>query len=105
MTLGIQERLRIGLSGVCLLALAGCQQLSLARAVAGYERTLDTYAQIDSTVTDVTNPRHADGREAGLISAFFGRDIHLPPATRARVALLGSGTAAGLRGRLTRQGR
>jgi hypothetical protein len=96
MTLGIQERLRIGLSGVCLLALAGCQQLSLARAVAGYERTLDTYAQIDSTVTDVTNTRHANGREAGLISAFFGLDSALPKRNTDRVACVGAGGADGM---------
>lgn len=44
----------------------------------GYERTLDTYAQTDTTVTDVTAGTDADGRAAGLVSAFFGLDDGLP---------------------------
>jgi hypothetical protein len=44
----------------------------------GYERTLDTYAQADTTVTNVTARTDARGREAGLVSAFFGLDNGLP---------------------------
>ena len=44
----------------------------------GYERTLDTYAQTDTTVTKVTARAYARGREAGLVSAFFGLDNGLP---------------------------
>lgn len=45
----------------------------------GYERTLDTYAQTDTTVTEVTARTDAGGRAAGLVSAFFGLDDGLPP--------------------------
>lgn len=44
----------------------------------GYERTLDTYSQADTTVTEVTAQADARGREAGLVSAFFGLDNGLP---------------------------
>lgn len=59
-------------------ALSGCQSLSLANAMAQYERTLDTYAQTDTTVTEITRSTDADGREATLLSAFFGLDSALP---------------------------
>ncbi len=96
MTSKVSARTKAALVGTSLLALAGCQQLSLARAVAGYERTLDTYSQTDSTITDVTNTRHADGREAGLISAFFGLDSALPKRNTDRVACEGAGGADGM---------
>ena len=44
----------------------------------GYERTLDSYAQTDTTVTQITTHQDSRGREAGLISAFFGLDNGLP---------------------------
>jgi hypothetical protein len=44
----------------------------------GYERTLDAYAQTDTTVTDVTARVDAGGRAAGLVSAFYGLDDGLP---------------------------
>lgn len=44
----------------------------------GYERTLDAYAQTDTTVTDVTAGTDATGRNAALLSAFFGLDDGLP---------------------------
>jgi len=78
------------------LMLCGCQNLSLARAIAGYERTFDTYSQTDTTVTDVTNTQHADGREAHLISAFFGLDNGLPERLTDRVACEGAGGADGM---------
>jgi hypothetical protein len=46
--------------------------------VIAYEKTLDTYAQTDTTVADVTTRADAHGREAGLVSAFFGLDDGLP---------------------------
>jgi hypothetical protein len=44
----------------------------------GYERTLDSYAQSDTTNTQITSHKDRAGREAGLISAFFGLDNGLP---------------------------
>ena len=44
----------------------------------GYTRTLDTYAQTDTTVTDVTAGVDGSGRAAGLVSAFYGLDDGLP---------------------------
>ena len=44
----------------------------------GYERTLDTYSQTDTTVTKVTTASDLNGRRASLVSAFFGLDNGLP---------------------------
>lgn len=44
----------------------------------GYERKLDAYSQTDTTATAVTARTDARGREAGLVSAFFGLDDGLP---------------------------
>ena len=38
------------------------------------ERSLDRYAQSDTTTTDVTARIDTNGREAALLSAFFGLD-------------------------------
>ncbi|MEL6475124.1 MAG: hypothetical protein AAFQ21_13660 [Pseudomonadota bacterium] len=65
-------------------------------AIAGYERTFDTYSQTDTTMTDVANAQHADGREAHLISAFFGLDKGLPERLTDRVACEGAGGADGM---------
>lgn len=43
-----------------------------------YQRTLDRYAQIDGTRTEITATRDASGREARLVGALFGRDDDLP---------------------------
>ena len=43
-----------------------------------YERTLDTYSQVDTTPDDVTNTVGPDGRPASLLSAFYGLDDALP---------------------------
>ncbi len=84
------------LAAVCAATLGGCQNLRLAMAIAGYERTFDTYSQTDTTVTDVTNMQHADGREAHLVSAFFGLDNGLPERLSDRVACEGAGGADGM---------
>ena len=78
------------------LVLSGCQSLSLAVAIAQYERTLDRYSQTDTTVTAVNETQHADGRDAALISAFFGLDNGLPKRNTDRVACLGAGGGDGM---------
>lgn len=78
------------------LSAAGCQSLDFARQVAHYERTLDRYSQSDATQTEVAARRHADGRDAALISAFFGLDDALPDRVTDRVACDGAGGADGM---------
>lgn len=46
--------------------------------VLNYERTLDRYSQTDTTVTDLDKRTDQSGRQAGLLSAFFGVDDGLP---------------------------
>lgn len=43
-----------------------------------YDRAYDAYAQTDTTETSVTTRVDASGREAGLVTAFFGLDNELP---------------------------
>jgi hypothetical protein len=84
----------IALAGAILLS--GCQSLSRAIDMAHYERTLDAYAQTDTTVTEVTRRTHADGRDATLISAFYGLDSALPKGPTNRVACQGGGGGDGM---------
>ncbi|ADM10391.1 hypothetical protein PB2503_11734 [Parvularcula bermudensis HTCC2503] len=77
-------------------SLVGCETLTMATGIARYERTLDAYAQEDTTATDVSNTRHSDGREAKLLSAFFGLDNALPAGRTDRVACEGAGGADGM---------
>jgi hypothetical protein len=86
---------RAGALAGCVL-LSGCDSLSLAWNMAQYERTLDRYAQTDTTLTAVTRRTHADGRDATLISAFFGLDSSLPERSTDRVACKGGGGADGM---------
>lgn len=83
-------------AAIFAVMLGGCQNIRLAKAAADYERTLDRYAQADTTVTQVTNVVHSDGRKAHLISAFFGLDNGLPKRITDRVACDGAGGADGM---------
>ena len=78
------------------LAWANRHFIGLAILVANYERTLDRYAQTDTTETDVTATLHADGREASLVSAFFGLDNALPVRNSNLVVCDGAGGADGM---------
>ncbi len=89
-----QGVLSIACASVVLLS--GCESLSRAIAMAQYQRTLDTYAQSDITVTTVTRRTHADGRDATLISAFYGLDSALPKRATDRVACQGGGGGDGM---------
>ena len=90
------ERLTTVLFAICTLSLLGCAPAQRALDIATYERTLDAYAQSDTTETDITNTRHADGLDAELISAFFGLDNTLPRGAADRVACEGAGGADGM---------
>lgn len=94
--IGLAATFAIVLTAVLVVMLGGGENIRLARAIAGYERTFDTYAQTDTTETAVTNTQHADGREAHLISAFFGLDNGLPERLTDRVACEGAGGADGM---------
>lgn len=89
---------RVTAMGVACAALvsAGCQSINFARQVAHYDRTLDTYSLSDTTQTEVATRRHADGRNATLVSAFFGLDDALPDRVADRVACEGAGGADGM---------
>ncbi len=78
------QRLRISLIGL-VIAAGGLTYLALTNPVfrnlpraLTYERTLDRYAQVDETRTEITATRDTSGREATLVGALFGRDDDLP---------------------------
>ncbi|MEO1686452.1 MAG: hypothetical protein AAFU61_00950 [Pseudomonadota bacterium] len=69
------------------LAAAGCTApqrtvLTNLPAMLSYEKVYDRYAQVDETQTDVSARVAADGREAAVVSAFFGLDDALPSGSR-----------------------
>ena len=94
----MKTRETIGLIFCGALLLVGCEDAPLQRTadIANYTRKLDTYSQTDTTDTDVIKPRHADGRDAALISAFFGLDNALPARVTDRVACEGAGGKDGM---------
>ncbi|MEO1151785.1 MAG: hypothetical protein AAFW83_12475 [Pseudomonadota bacterium] len=94
----MKSRETVGLICFSALVLVGCEDAPLRGAadIANYTRSLDAYAQTDKTETDVTNTRHADGRDASLISAFFGLDNALPERVTDRVACDGAGGKDGM---------
>ena len=55
----------------------GCARIELMQQ-AGEMRALSDSTQQDTTTTDVTATRDANGRKASLLSAFFGIDNGLP---------------------------
>lgn len=72
------------LAAVVVLALAaatlGIRNTPLSNLfyALSYERTLDAYAQTDTTVSNITAAIDANGRRARLFSAFFGLDDATP---------------------------
>lgn len=79
----MSRRALIALGGIAVLlslALLASQSRVVRNAYFAlqYERTLDRYSHRDTTDTDVTATVDAAGREAGLLSAFFGVDNALP---------------------------
>ena len=60
------------------------------------ERVYDRYAQDDTTQTSVTQRVDTSGREAGLISAFFGLDQGLPALVSDWAVCEGAGGADGM---------
>ena len=64
--------------GLGVLALSQTQFGQRLYNATQIERTLDRYAQSDTTKTDVTARKDAKGREATLLSGFFGLANGLP---------------------------
>lgn len=86
----------LAIGGSIIWMLVQNKPARMAAAIANYELSLDAYAQTDTTITEVTNREHADGRKAGLISAFFGLDNALPEGVSDRVVCKGAGGADGM---------
>ncbi len=58
--------------------IAGCGTVERLRLISEYEPVLSNASPVDTTITKVTSNRDGRGRQAGLISAFYGLDDGLP---------------------------
>ncbi len=96
MTYGQSRTAFMMLASSSAMVLAGCQSVPLgALLTTDYERTLDAYSQVDTTVTDITSSQAGDGREVYVVSAFFGLDDALPRISN-RFVCKGAGGADGM---------
>ena len=91
---------RLAAAAALTAGLASCSptQTAVLRnlpEVLAYERTLDAYAQTDTTATDVVAGTDAAGRPAALLSAFYGLDDGLPRLAD-RIACTGADGADGM---------
>lgn len=66
------------LSPLLASSLVSCTNLRMLRMAQDYEITLADSTPNDTTVTDVTATTDAEGKEAAIISAFFGLDDAMP---------------------------
>ncbi|NJL10023.1 MAG: hypothetical protein HC908_07090 [Calothrix sp. SM1_7_51] len=67
----------LAVSLLCFI-IAGCSTVEQYRLIRAYEPVLSNASPVDTTVTNVTANRDSRGRQAGLISAFYGLDNALP---------------------------
>ena len=88
----------IGVLAVGLAAIAASQSRRAQNLyyALNYERVYDRYEQMDTTVTDVTETVDENGREAALLSAFFGVDQGLPGIVADRAICDGAGGMDGM---------
>ncbi|MCU0968963.1 MAG: hypothetical protein MUF03_09100 [Rubrivivax sp.] len=77
------------------LALGGCGAAKTLALLSAYEPTLANSSPVDTTVTNVTAGRDAQGRDAQILSAFFGLDNGLP-RTANRAVCEGAGAQDGM---------
>lgn len=63
-----------------ILILVGCGKVQQIQSIRNYNPVFSNASKVDTTVTTVTSKRDNDGRQAGLISAFFGLDDALAKA-------------------------
>lgn len=68
----------LALSLLCFIIVVGCSAIEQGRLIREYEPVLSNASPVDTTVTNVTANRDSRGRQAGLISAFYGLDDALP---------------------------
>ena len=73
-----------------LLIATSCSSLEKAKLIRSYKNPTANSSPVDTTSTDVTANRDRMGRQATLLSAFYGLDDDLPP-----VANKGIGKGAG----------
>ena len=79
---------------LCLIS-AGCNTVERLRLVREYEPVLSNASPVDTTVTNVSASRDTRGRQAELISAFYGLDDALAKAAD-RVIWPGVGGSDGM---------
>ncbi len=77
------------------LPLTACTTVKFFRALNAYEITLASSAPTDTTVTDVTATVDPRGRQASILSAFYGLDDALP-STANKGICKGAGGADGM---------
>lgn len=75
--------------------IAGCSTVERLRLISEYKPVLSNASPVDTTVTKVTANRDSRGRQAGLISAFYGLDDALPKVAD-RVIWPGAGGTDGM---------
>ena len=73
----------------------GCDRMETARLIQSYEVTLTDSSPLDTTTTNITATQDNNGRQAELISAFFGLDNALG-AGADQVICEGAGGADGM---------
>lgn len=79
---------------LCLIS-AGCNTVERLRQIREYEPALSNASPVDTTVTNGSATRDSRGRQAELISAFYGLDDALAKAA-GRVIWPGAGGSDGM---------
>ena len=84
----------LAVSLLCLI-ITGCSKIEQYKLIHSYEITLADWSPSDTTVTNITTNRDSQGRQATLLSAFYGLDDDLPPVAD-RGVCEGAGGADGM---------
>ena len=77
------------------LIITGCSKIERLKLLRSYENTLCDSSPVDTTVTDVKANRDSKGRQATLLSAFYGLDDALPSVANKGICE-GAGGADGM---------
>ncbi|MGI9295934.1 MAG: hypothetical protein ACR2PS_18275, partial [Pseudomonadales bacterium] len=81
--------------GYASLTMVGCSTLSNLAAVRSFETSLADSTPSDTTITSVTSDRDSQGRQARLVSAFYGLDDDLPKRSNS-IICAGAGSKDGM---------
>jgi hypothetical protein len=84
----------LAVSLLCFI-ITGCSKIEQYKLIRSYETTLADWSPSDTTVTNITTNRDSQGRQATLLSAFYGLDDDLPPVAD-RGVCEGAGEADGM---------